>query len=1329
MKRFCLFFIMLFHIAFKVGAQSLNFKHLSVKDGLVSNMVHTTIQDSDGFMWIGTEDGLSRYDGYNFLNFFQSPTDSLSLSNNLILSLAEDKNKHLWIGTHQGLNMLDLETYKVTRFNKVFRENLDFTIESLYIDDDILWIGTDNSGLYRLNINTYKVDHYRHVAENKNSISSNTINSIVRDSKRGLLVATSNGLDVFNTEHESFNHILKGLNVSNLHVKKNGDVLLGLLSDKQYYLKLTGGIEFEKVPISISFSGKEVNVFSDSKDNLWVSGRDYGLVYTDSKTQKSTRVLYDKNKVEGINSNNITNIFEDSFGNIWLSSFDAGLNIIDERRKEFVYIKDNHLPNGLLNNRVRAMYQDSDGDIWIGTKVNGTLSQFNRANLTFKHYESDLDNTTSLSNDFVFTITENEPGSLWIGTLDGLNLFNKKTETFKVFKHQDDQINSLSSNSINALLKDRDTLYIGTITSGLDIYNTQTKTFSHYKKTGDKNQLSDNRIKIIYKDKSENIWIGTINGLNLFNPKSGTFQQFLNNPLDRNSISENYILSIHEDKKHNLWIGTSLGINLMDRKNNTFKVFTTEDGLAGNSVRGILEDDDGNLWISTNNGLSKFNTTTKEFKNYNVNDGLQANEFSPFVHCKTADGELLFGGNNGFNIFNPKEIKDNPLIPEVLLTNFKLFNQSVSVSKENSPLKKHISKTENLVLNYNQSVFGFDFVALNYTSPEKNKYAYKMEGFDDNWNYIGNKREANYTNLDAGDYVFRVKASNNDGFWNEKGTSINIKILSPPWKTWWAYTFYTLTFMALLLRYRKNTIRRNNQKKAQEINDLKIKFFGNISHEFRTPLTLILGPLEKLLKDNKNTDQDNQLRLMSKHTKRLLSLVNQLLDFQKIGSGEIQVQNAMGDLVHFIKELSYLFVELSNEKEIHFKFQSDIEVCQTLFDHNKIEKIIFNLLSNAFKFTPKKGRVSIHLSFNKKEHIFIIDVSDSGIGIPENQLSNIFERFYQVENSISKNNQGSGIGLALTKEYVELLEGHITVKSSLDIGTTFKVEIPLKTLNELVEKEMEVEEIKPLKSDINIKQNKKHHSKTPLILLVEDSGDLRGFLKNNLEEHYRVIEAANGAEGLEQATTNIPDVIISDVMMPIMDGHEMCSKVKKDTRISHIPVILLTAQISETQQVTGFEHGADQYMTKPFSLEVLLSRIKGLLEQRAALQNIFSKKIEVNPSEITVTSIDEELIKKALELVELNMSNSDYSVDELSKSLEISRGHLYRKINSITGKSPSEFIKSMRLKRAVQLLRSSDLNISEVAYKVGFSDPKYFSKCFKKEFNMLPSNFVSEYKI
>lgn len=1312
-----------------VCAQKIEFKHITGADGLGSDMIHCITQDDDDFMWIGTENGLSRYNGYSCLNFLQSPTDSSSLSNNIVNSLALDNNHQLWIGTHQGLNKLDLRTYKITRFHSDEHDALDtHTIRSLLVSpDNKLWVGSDMGGLYCIDLNTHAIVNYSHNSLDSTSVVDNDIKSLLQDSQNRLFIGTNNGLDLFNPGTQTFTHLLKNESIAHLDLQKDGSILIGLIASGNYYLKLNNDLSLKKVTIPLEFVNKKVIPFSDSEGNLWLSISDHGILYCDDITQQPFLIKHNKNETLGISSNNTKTIFEDRFGDIWLGSFDAGINVFEKRHKPFMHIKDNNAPDGLQNNRVRAIYQDSEDNIWIGTKDGGTLSLFNRENFSFTHYKHSLLDPHSLSNDYIICMTEDKPGYLWVGTLNGLNYFDVKSGKSTVIYHDEKDVNSPNSNGIYALLKDSDDLYVGTVKYGLDIYNTRTHKWSHHQNNGNQGHLSDDRVKTLYKDKAENIWVGTQHGLNLYDKKMNTFEYFVNNPTDSNSISENYILSIHEDKHNNLWVGTSFGINLMNRQNNTFKTFTTADGLAGNFIKGILEDSEGHLWISTNNGLSRFNYTTKTFKNYNIHDGLQSNEFSPFVCCKTADGEMLFGGNNGFNLFDPLSIVDNQIIPRIVFTSFKLFNKEVAVGSSDSPLKSHISHTNSITLDYKQNVISFGYVALNYTSSENNRYAYKMEGFEEQWNDVNTKREANYTNLDAGDYIFRVKASNNDGHWNEKGVAIHLKVLPAPWRTWWAYALYLIITLVIIYWAYHNWVLKNKQKQEHEIDLLKINFFANISHEFRTPLSLIIAPLEKMLKNAHTEEEDKQLKMMHRNTRRLLNLVNQLLDFQKVGSGQLKRNNSLGDIVQFTKDLSHLFIELSDKKDIRFDFHSEMNKCNAMFDHNKMEKIIFNLLSNAFKFTPNNGHVSITLSLDKtNERLLIIEVKDNGIGIAPQEIDKVFSRFYQVQNHIS--NQGSGIGLALVKEYTEIHEGKISIESQPNEGACFKLHLPIVALNANKNNIPVITTIQQINTTLETNHNTKatQERDKPLLLLVEDNDDFRQLLKDDLSPYYTIQEASNGLMGLQKTLEHLPDLIISDVMMPKMDGNVLCQKIKNDKRTSHIPVILLSAQTTQEHYVAAFDSGADQYVTKPCSVDVLHSRIKSLLAHHKKSQELFQQKLDVTPSEITITSIDEELIQKALDIIEQNITNPNYSVDELSHELEISRGHLYRKIMSITGKSPSAFIRSIRLKRGAQLLRSSRLTVSEITYKVGFSSPKYFTKCFKAEFDTLPSQFSNK---
>lgn len=1345
---------------FTVYSQKISFKQLSNNDGLLSNSVNAIEQDADGFMWFGTNEGLSRYDGYSFLNFFHTPTNNHSLSNDFVNCLMEDKNNHLWIGTMNGLNYLNRETYEINRLTIGLNDSVgEFPIQSLALDnDDNIWIGSEYSGLYKLNTITHQVTHFKNIPDNSTTINSNHVSCLLFDSNRGLMVGTDMGLDLFDLKTQTFKHVVKKAMMQELKFYNDSSVFIGIVSKEKYYYKWTLAELVEKKEFPANTALNNMKFLMDQKGNQWLSIRDRGLFFQDTLANESQHLQFNRFDPEGLSSNAISSIYQDSFGNIWIGTVDAGINLFTPAKKAFVHIKDNYLNTGLQNNKVRSLFQDSEGDIWMGTKLGGTLSKFDRESSTFQHYRSQASNPSTLSDDMIFCITEEKPGYLWVGTSNGLNLFEKKSGKVKRFFNEPGNLNSIASNTIYTLLKNEDLLFIGG-NLGLDVFDTKKKIFSHFSKSAHSNSISNDKVRVIYKGTDDDIWIGTIHGLNLFNKDLGTFERFENQANDSTSISANIIQCIHEDKKQNLWIGTILGLNLMNPDRKTFKVFNTNDGLPGNSINGIQEDDNGFLWLSTNNGLSKFNPDTKEFKNYTKEDGLQSNEFSSYVSCRTTDGAMLFGGNNGLTIFHPKEIIDNDRLPNVVISDFKLFNKHVLINTENAPLEKHVSQCKEITLTHKQSVFSFEFVALSFISAEKNQYAYMLKGFDKEWNYVGRKRDATYTNLNPGTYLFMVKASNNDGLWNEQMTSVKINILPPPWRTWWAYVIYVVLVMSLLSVVWLYAIKRVKEEKENEKNQENLKFFINVSHEFRTPLTLILNPLKKILSSNhpENKEAAQSIQLSAN---KLLGLVNQLLDFRKTDLGRLPLKAVKTDIVKFTKGVLNLFADLGDYKNIELRFVCKEPGIDVWFDPDKYEKILNNLLSNAMKFTRSGGQVVISIeliSDTTRGQLFNmftrdaepikhveIRVQDTGIGLTASQKKHVFERFYSIDESKT----GTGIGLNYTKSLVELHGGSISVESIIELGSTFVVCLPMgnkhlknEQLSEnkfkLVNYQYELNQLESLRYDIETTDEspiasedeeigKKYNRKRPVVLIVEDNKQLRKQLKGELEGKYVVWDAENGKEGWKRVLKIIPDLIISDIRMPEMDGNELCRKIKNDQCTSHIPVILLTAQTTDDQTIIGMESGADQYVTKPFSFDVLESRIKSLLVQRNKLQQIFSKKLEINPSEITVTTIDEKLIKKALDIVEKNISNSAYSVDELSRELEISRGHLYRKIMSITGKSPSDFIRSIRLKRAAQLLKSSRLTISEIAYQVGFSNPKYFTKCFKAEFNTLPSLFVSE---
>jgi signal transduction histidine kinase/DNA-binding response OmpR family regulator len=865
------------------------------------------------------------------------------------------------------------------------------------------------------------------------------------------------------------------------------------------------------------------------------------------------------------------------------------------------------------------------------------------------------------------------------------------------------------------------------------------------------NSVQSRYISAITEDKEGNLWIGTDWGIAVLQKETGRFVHYINQKNDPASLSSNNVIDIKEDSKGRIWIGTHGGLNLFNKQEQSFQSFTDSDGLPNNSVLTIQEDGDGNLWMGTPNGISSMaihsdsgRSLNVSFKNYDEADGLQGKQFNENAAYRTSRNELIFGGANGFNIFKPEQLGMNKNKPQVVLTDFQLFNKSIKPGENVDGevlLKQAITEATRITLPANKNVFSIEFAALNFFHPEKNEYKYKLEEFNTDWLSADSRsRRVTFTNLDPGDYVFHVKAANNDGVWNEEGTSIIITVLPPFWKTRMAMVLYFLAVILGLLVVRKMIQQREQMKFAiqqerqeairmHELDMMKIKFFTNVSHEFRTPLTLILTPMEKLLRQVTDVEQKGQFELIQRNGKRLLNLVNQLLDFRKMEVQEIKFSPSEGDVIKFIRETVYSFSDLSEKKHIKLDFHSSLDSLETIFDQDKVEKILFNLLSNAFKFTPEYGSVSVDVVFQDDQNAkwLKIRVTDTGIGIPLDKLDKIFDRFFQNELPKSMVNQGSGIGLSITKEFVKIHGGSITVESEQEKGSCFTVMLPVNEIishagSPSVETILTPVELEDDPVQLNLDQSV---DQKPLVLLIEDNEDFRFYLKDNLKLTYDIVEARDGKEGFKKALSHFPDLIVSDVMMPEMNGLELCRKIKSDQRVSHIPIILLTARTSEEQRLEGFEIGADDYINKPFNFELLESRIRNLIAQRQKLHVSLSKQAGVKASELNITSLDEKFIQNAIRYVEENVSNADYSVEDLGKELGISRAHFYKKIISLTGKSPLEFIRAIRLQQAAQLLEKSQLTVAEVAYKVGFNNPKYFAKYFKETFHVLPSAYAA----
>jgi signal transduction histidine kinase/DNA-binding response OmpR family regulator len=836
------------------------------------------------------------------------------------------------------------------------------------------------------------------------------------------------------------------------------------------------------------------------------------------------------------------------------------------------------------------------------------------------------------------------------------------------------------------------------------------------------------------------------------NKNTGVFTQLLSRDT---KLSNENIICIYNDSRGFTWVGTRDGLNVYNPQSNSFQVFRKEDGLPDNVILNIIEDDAHELWISTPNGISRIGCSGTPAAgirvscvNYDRSDGLQGSAFNENAALKTRRGDILFGGANGFNLFNAANLKINTIIPPVVLTGLQVFNQNIEAGDkvhDQVILQQSISETDKITLRYDEEIFSIEFAALGFINTRKNKYAYRLAGFNKNWLYTdGSSRKATYTNLDPGKYTFYVKASNDRGEWNEQAIAVNIVVMPPFWLTPVAYLLYVLAGIAILFFGRRVVIQRTKMQFAleqerkeasrmRELDLIKIRFFTNVSHEFRTPLSLILTPLERMIGTTEEPAQRTQYQLIHRNARRLMNLVNQLLDFRKMEVHELKLHATEGDIMQFIEETSSSFTDIAEKKQIKFSYSAASTSLHTSFDHDKLERIIFNLLSNAFKFTPENGTVSVDVSTTKsnKETLVAIEIKDTGIGIPANRHEKIFERFFQHDVPGTMVNQGSGIGLAITKEFVTLLGGAIRVNSEEFKGSTFTVVLPVKEVAMPAAVPVELEEdatADEICSDAGAGAAGAAGKKEYTVLLVEDNEDFLFYLKDNLRMCFNIIEAVNGREGWQKTLSAHPDIIVSDINMPVMNGIDLCKKIKQDQRTRHIPVVLLTALTSEEQQLHGIETGAADYMTKPFNFEILVSKIKNLLRQQQSFKQTFTKQVAVKTTDVHIASPDEKFVQDALAIVEKNISNSDFSVEELSRALLLSRAAVYKRLFVLTGKTPIEFIRSVRLQRAAQLLEKSRMTVAEVAYETGFNNPKYFSKYFKAEFGKLPSAWQADAK-
>jgi len=1365
--RYILFLLGLFPVSGLLGQpQEHLFSHLTVMAGLSNNHITGIYKDRRGFMWFGTVSGLNRYDGYQFRQYRHDPRDRWSIADNYIEQVFEGPGGNMWVESRTG--RFAIYNYDLDRFDVDFAGYLQglglpafqlvTVAPSLAVNG--YWFIYKDSGVYH-----YLPDG-RVIPFRPGVIASSPVAAAREDGNGECWVLHQDGMleKIDRSGRISYRSSVlqrefgNALIQSTLFIDAQNDLWIcsnGVFKGVFYFHPATERWRHlaQDAGERVLNSNIVLMAIQDRNGAIWL-GTDHGGVDIVDKRNFSVQVVgHIEDDGKSLGDNSITSLFRDGLaGSVWVGTFKSGLSFYHQNDLQFP--QQRHEPGragSLPFDDVNSFAEDGLGNIWIGGNGGG-LIYFDRKKNSFRQWRHDPHDANSLCSNIIVSLMLDRDGKLWIGTyFGGVDCFDGKR--FIHYRHRDDDPASLADDRVMCLCEDLDRqIWVGTLAGGLDRLDRRSGRFTHYKSTLP-NSIRNDYISSIITDREGNIWVGTGYGVEFIERNTGAIRHFIP---DDAKLSTNNVTWLFLDSRMRLWAGTREGLSVLNPDGKTFQTFNTDDGLPDNVVRCIAEDSLHRLWISTANGLSRITVVempgrsqlTIRCRNFHEPDGLQAREFNERAGLATRDGHLLFGGPNGFNIFRPENIQPERHTPPILLTGLEMFDKSVRVGDTVNGrvlLTKNLSEIGELRLRHQQNVFSLEFASLGYIPNATNKYAYMLEGFNRNWLITDGKiRKATYTNLDAGTYTFKVKAADGDGEWYDQQAVLTIVVLPPWWRTPLAYGVYVLLLAGALVFARWMVLQRarmrfalenerRETRRMHEMDLMKIRFFTNMSHELRTPLSLILAPVDKLLVHGGGGDSRRSYEMIHRNAKRLLHLVNQLLDFRKMEAGELKLHLREGDVIRFVRETANSFVDLAEKKNISFGY--DAGECTSLvtrFDPDKLERILFNLLSNAFKFTPENGSVSVAVSVQRREEenvLLSIAISDTGIGIAPEKQAKIFERFFQNEIPETLINQGSGIGLSITQEFVRMQGGTLVVESAVNAGSCFTVVLPFRQI--LVSPaaptewpEEEVEELKEeLKEDVG---SVVAPGGAPTVLIVEDNEDFRFYLKDNLRAYYKIIEAADGKEGWRKVLSGHPQIVVSDISMPHMDGIELCRKIRTDERTRQIPVILLTAMAGETGVLQGLQTGAADYITKPFNFEVLLSKMRNIIEYNETVKKTYQRQVQAGPAPVEVTSADDVFLRQVLGYVEAEMSNPELSVSELCQRFHASRTTFYKRLLLLTGKTPVELIRHIRLKRAAELLEKSQLTVAEVAYTVGFNNPKYFTQYFKEEFGCIPTAWRRE---
>lgn len=1330
---------------FVVNAQRIFSTSYTMDDGLAANRVYSILQDSCGFMWFGTDDGLSRFDGIKFKNYYLSEYINATTSNS-VKKIFIDRRGKMWIGLDSGIVIYDSQTDTFRPFNA--KTETGETIQTYVVDmiednDGEVWIATNGKGLYRFSPNDeIRLRVYRNIPGESNCISQDILMTLQQDSKQNIWIGTySEGLCCFDKHRNTF-------------------------------------VTYKRSNLPDSLSDNSIQkIFEDSHGNLWIGTFQNGLdlfnpatrTFTNYQDKSPNNLLY-----------HIHDIKEYRPGELFISS-DNGIGIFKADKGEIIQSDNPNLKIRTGANKfIYSIYIDKEESLWLGSYFDG-IKFYSAFQNNFKYYSCSLSATTQAGK-VVNVIKEGKDDQYWIGTDDnGIFRFNAKTQEITPFR--DAASIGTTYYCIHDLLVDGDKLYAATYGRGLEVFDLKTgKVESYLYNPEDSTSISSSRVFILYKASNGCIYVGTSNGICCYNPEQKNFTrmgsfagrisaiiedyhgkiwigtsisglysyniktgkttayQRSDNP---NSITKNVITTLAIDNRKRLWVGT-YGQGLC-RYNEDSDNFTRYDhlGLPNKIITSIIPKGDL-LWISTNKGLAVYNPDTEYLKTYSKSNGLYNEQFTPRSGVESSDGKLFLGSTGGFCYFFPQDLRENTYNPPVVLTNMTIFGKEVQANIPDSPIQRSIGYTDEIILEYNQSMIGFDFAALSYIAPKENNYQYMLEGLDSGWQFTkGINNHLSYANLPAGEYVLRIKGTNSDKIWSSNEIQLKIKVLPPFLQSQLAYIIYAIMLLIMLLlavwyyikrteKRQKARMKRLNDEKEKELYNAKIDFFTNIAHEIRTPLSLIIGPLEYLMKTtNINNAYGEYLSIIEQNYKRLYALVTQLLDFRKVDSGAYKLSYDSYRVKDTIAKVTCIFELSTRQKKISIDISSISEKMTMVTDEEAFTKIISNLLSNALKYA--KSRISVTAAENDSE--IIITVTDDGIGITDQEKTKIFDAFYQVKNNSELNKLGIGIGLHMTRSLIQLMNGKIEAKdredgkSGVAISVHFpkqaavSVAPPMKRVEDTIITETNTEEGEP-ETVLPDEPIKRQYA----VMVVDDNPEILDFLSKILSEEYFVISASSGEEALLILEKNNIDLIISDVMMEEMDGFELCGKIKTDINISHVPVILLTAKTDTESKIKGLESGADAYIEKPFSPFHLKAQLRNLLKKREKQQKTYASTPLSDLHSAVHNKLDEEFMNKCTDIILNNIEDSEFSVSTLAQELGMSRTSVFTKIKGIIGMTPNDFIKITRLKKACRMMVEGEYRITEIGFLVGFSSSSYFAKCFQKQFGMLPTEFLKKAK-